>query len=460
MAADVVKHAKRGAPERVVVTVERMVHGGAALARTGRGAVALVTGAVPGEKVEALLLTEKGVLQGPAVAVIVASPDRVEAGPHPGLDYAFMSYPRQLREKAAVVADALTRARRQVGGGARYRSREGAPGRPDEGAGTGPTGFAAGSAGAGVPAVVQAPAQWGYRNTVQPAAVAAGLGYRRRGSAEVVVLKGDPTATPAVDAAWRELVSLGVNRAPGVREVVIRANDAGDALVALVSTAPERVLVPLAHALVRAGLAGVVHAPHDPRGRFRSGSRRLAGVRTITQAFGAFDLTVNATSFAQPNAAAAAALYAELAAWAGEGRVAVELFAGGGAISFHLARRFERVVAVEIDRGAVARGERDAARLGIDNVEFVREDASAADVQASVELVVVDPPRAGLSAATRTAIAAGGAARLLYVSCDVATWARDVADLELRGFVLTRYLPFDFYPQTHHVEVLSELTRV
>jgi len=76
-----------------------------------------------------------------------------------------------------------------------------------------------------------------------------------------------------------------------------------------------------------------------------------------------------------------------------------------------------------------------------------------------VELVVVDPPRAGLSAELRAAIVRSRVPRLLYVSCDVATWARDVADFARQGLRLERFEPFDFYPQTHHVEVLSLLSR-
>jgi tRNA/tmRNA/rRNA uracil-C5-methylase (TrmA/RlmC/RlmD family) len=107
----------------------------------------------------------------------------------------------------------------------------------------------------------------------------------------------------------------------------------------------------------------------------------------------------------------------------------------------------------------VERGKRDAERLGLGNVEFVRLDAREAVIPETAELVVVDPPRAGLSKGVRSAVAVSGASRLLYVSCDAATWARDVVELEGLGFALTRFVPFDFYPQTHHVELLSELTR-
>src|SRR5690606_35454578 len=140
-----------------------------------------------------------------------------------------------------------------------------------------------------------------------------------------------------------------------------------------------------------------------------------------------------------------------------EGQTAVELFAGGGAIAMHLAPSFQRVLAYEVDRGAVERGKLDAGRLGIDNVELVRVDARRLELEPGPELFVVDPPRAGLADDLREKLARAVTGGLIYVSCDVATWARDVAALERRGLRLTRFVPYDFYPHTHHVELLSLL---
>lgn len=410
----------------VELAVERMVHGGLALARKPSGEIALVAGALPGERVLARVEPKRGVWMGRTLQVLEAAPGRVAAPAHPGLDYGFAAYPLQLELKREVIADSL---RRALG-----EERAVSPVRP-------------------------APQAWGYRSVVQPATSAGGLGYRRPGSDDVVVLGEDPTASAAVNAAWRTAVELRAHMAVGARELVIRANDASEALLAIVSSTPARKLLPLAHALVGAGIHGVVSAPYDPRGRFRRGAERLAGRRTVLQRYGELELTVNATSFAQPNPAAATELYRALVEWAGSGGHAWELFAGGGAIAMHLASGFEAVTALEVDRGAVARGEADAARLGLENVRFLRADARQAPLPQDADLLVVDPPRAGLAAELRAAIGASGVPRLLYVSCDVATWARDVADLERRGYALTRFEPFDFYPHTHHVELLSELTR-
>lgn len=407
-----------------ILVPERMVHGGRALARLPGGRLALVRGALPGERVRVSLEERKGVLQGETEEVVEASPDRVPAPPHPGLDLAFVRYERQLELKREVVGDALRRAL----------------GRDLP-----------------VPPVRPSPRVWGYRSAVQPVVTRGGIGYRRPESREVVVLAEDPTANEALARGWRALQAEPPPK--GVKEVALRGTDDGEVLAALVAVPTPRALVHYAHRLVEAGLTGVAHAPFDPRGRFRSGHERLAGARSALQRYGDVEVTVTATTFAQPNPGAASELYRELARWAPGGGHAADLYAGSGVIGFHLAARYERVTALEIDRGAVARGERDAERLGLTGVRFVRADAKRAAIPDGAELVAVDPPRAGLGKEVRALVDGSSARALLYVACDVATWARDVADLEARGWRLERFEPFDFQPHTHHIELLSLLTR-
>jgi len=357
---------------------------------------------------------------------VEASPDRVELPRHPGLDYGYIRYERQQKLKAAVVEDAMRRA------------------------GVGDV--------ISLEPLMPSPLEWGYRNTVQPAVTERRLGYRVPGSDRVRHLDGDPVANGAINRVWGELLQRGVPK--GVREVVIRGNDEGKALLALIATSPQRSLLPFAHEVVRDGVAaGVTYARFDARGRFRGGHERLAGDRHILQQYGDHLLSVSVTSFAQPNPKAASLLYRELAQIAPEAGVAVELFAGSGGISFHLAPKAGHIEAVEIDRGSVARGEADALRLGVDNLIFHALDARRYELPVDVDLVAVDPPRAGLSKDTRTAITASGAGHLIYVSCDPATWARDVAALGEDGWRVEFARPYDFFPHTHHVEMLSLLTR-
>ncbi|MFU8887874.1 MAG: class I SAM-dependent RNA methyltransferase [Trueperaceae bacterium] len=459
------------APELRELRVERPVHGGRCVALPADAAGAadapaaapgvpaprrvplvLLAGGIPGERVVARIETRKGVAFGEVVEVLEASPDRVAAPAHPGLDLGHVALARQLELKHAVLLDAARRAGVTL---------------PAE-----------------VPPVAPSPRTWGYRSAVQPAVAVAGtpaaLGYRRPGAHDVVPLDEDPTANPACAAAWNAVTSVGLPA--GVREVAIRGNDDGEALIALVAAVPARAPrghrasparaqrdpssegdpgdpLETAHALVRAGVAGVALAPYDARGRFRGGAQRLAGARSMRQRYGDVELTLTATAFAQPNPEAAGALFRELAAWAPTARHALDLYGGNGVIGLHLAPRSERVTVIEIDRGAVERGRADAQRMGANHVMHVRLDARELRVPDDVDLVCVDPPRAGLAAATRQAIVESRAKTLIYVSCDVATWARDVADLQRAGFRLERVRPFDFQPHTHHLEILSLLRR-
>ena len=401
-----------------------MVHGGAALARLPDGRIALVRGGIPGEVVEAELRMRAGVLQGTVKVVLVPDPARCDASPHPGLDYSHMSYAKQLELKRQVVQDALLRSLGHE---------------------------------VVVPPIRAAPAIWGYRHAVQPMVNGTVLGYRLAESHEPVALSYDPVAHDSLNVMWQQWP--GWNAPKGIRELALRCNAAGEVLACLIADRPTREYLDFAHRLLAEGIAGVSYAAFDPRGRFRSGSTRLAGVRSIRQCYGRFELTVTTTGFAQPNPAAASLLYGELEAWVDQAHTALDLYAGSGVIAMHLAAKAQRVVAWELDRGSVARGERDAERLGLSNLTFVRADAKQVIMPPEVDLIAVNPPRAGLAKPVREAIIASHTERLVYISCDVATWARDVAHFTQAGFTLVRLQPCDFYPHTHHIELLSLLSR-
>lgn len=414
--------------------LERIVHGGVSLARLPEGRLVLIRGGIPGERIRSSLTEKSGVLRGDVDEIIEASADRIPATTHPGLDFDFIAPARQRELKREVVIDSLSRAL-SAGTGARDDAAVSALVRP----------------------LVPSPRDWQYRNTVQPVVTPKGLGYRKPFSHQTVTLDSDPVANEAVQAAWATLLENGIPKS--VREVVFRGNDAGEALVALISSVPARELLDYAHQLVNAGVSGVSYAKLDRRGRFRGGSERLAGERRLQQRFGRFDLTITAVSFAQPNPAAASLLYEELVELAGTGRLAYDLYAGGGPIAFHLAENFEQVTAVEIDRGSVARGNADRNRLGLENVSFSGGDVRFGEFGTDADLIAIDPPRAGLSQEIRQTISDSSAKTLLYVSCDPATWSRDVAAFSEQGWKLDHVQPYDFYPQTHHVELLSRLSR-
>jgi 23S rRNA (uracil1939-C5)-methyltransferase len=413
----------------VELKLERMVHGGHALARLTDGRIALIRGGIPGEVVKAEVIEKSGLARGKVIEVVEGSHDRIEIPKHPGLDYGFVNYERQLELKREVVQDSLTRSlRREVD----------------------------------IPNVRAAPKIWNYRNTVQPVvvkqgALASGLGYREEGSHTAVVLENDPTAHQAINQLWETWPSL--NAPKGIHEIVFRSNDEGEILLSLIAKASAKNYLEFAHQLVREGIQGLSYAPFDERGRFRAGSERLAGEKTILQSYGKFDISVSSSNFAQPNPSAATQLYEALEALAPSGHLALDIYAGSGIIGMYLSGKFDRVIALEIDRGSITRGEKDAVRLGLKNLEFVKADAKYLAIPEDTDLITVDPPRSGLNKEVRQTISDSKVKQLIYVSCDVATLARDTSEFEKAGWTLSQLEPFDFYPHTHHIEILSKLER-
>ena len=401
------------------LTVEKLVSGGLGLARDPEGVV-LVAGVLPGETVLAEVRAGRGVRRGVLSEVLVASPDRVPAPDLPTADLAHASYAAQLRYKRGFVQEAL----------ARVAKLEGEPA---------PT--------------VPSPQAWGYRASAQYLLRGRALAYREKGGHKAVVVERDPLVLPAL----AELCGrLDVARLANAGELALRASvHTGEVLCALIGEAPPRAYAHAIDALLDAGAAGVSLAPPASR-RFARGATLLAGEPTVLERFGDFELSVSATSFTQVNPGAAGELYRAAARLAGSGGHALDVYGGSGALALHLAPNFGRVTVIDLAGEALTRGERDAARLDIPNVRFVRDDASRLP---PADVVVADPPRAGLAPEVRAAITGSGASRLVYVSCEESTWARDVGELTRAGWTLGSVAPHDFYPQTSHVEILSVLTR-
>jgi 23S rRNA (uracil1939-C5)-methyltransferase len=136
----------------------------------------------------------------------------------------------------------------------------------------------------------------------------------------------------------------------------------------------------------------------------------------------------------------------------------VELYAGAGNFSFAVAQRSGRVLAVDEDQSAVESGRTAAREAGIRNLRFTaaRAEAWLAEAQAPVDVLLVDPPRSGLASAAPAA-AALGAPRVVYVSCNPTTLARDVRGFVEAGYRVRSVAPIDLFPQTFHVETVCTL---
>lgn len=142
----------------------------------------------------------------------------------------------------------------------------------------------------------------------------------------------------------------------------------------------------------------------------------------------------------------------------------LDLYCGVGTITLAMAKAAGKVIGVEVIEQAVADARDNAKRNGIENAEFFCGDAGEAALAleaqgVKIDVVVVDPPRKGLNADAIEALARFGTERIVYVSCDPATLARDVALLKERGYVLKDSLAVDLFPRCAHVETVCLLTR-
>ena len=245
----------------------------------------------------------------------------------------------------------------------------------------------------------------------------------------------------------------------------------GEAMVNVVASAPDvAALVPVAEALkLRVpATASVLLNVNDTKSSVAIGSEEhlLLGRDQITESLDGVSFQVSANSFFQTNTVQAERLFAIVAeACALEGRETVlDLYSGTGAISLLLARRAAHVYGVELSAAAVADAVRNAQANGIDNCTFLAGEVrhvlpALMSDGVRAEVVVADPPRAGFHPKALSALAALAPERLVYVSCNPATLARDVGDLARQGYRLQWVQPVDMFPQTPHIEAVARLSR-
>ncbi len=405
------------------VRIEKLVSGGLGLARTESGVV-LVAGALPTELVEVELKKKRGALEGTLVRVIEPSITRVQPprGTPPTADLAHASYEAQLEFKRGFILEALQRI-------AKLEDVTVLPTKPSS-------------------------LEWRYRSGAQYALSPVGLGYRIPLSHRIWMLYDDPLLMHGVADG---LSSIKAASLEPTLEIAFRGSFlTGEVLVCLIAKEEPHRFKKAVYHLKELGVAGISYAFASLEGRFRAGTEHLWGLESILEQYGDYAVSVTASSFAQVNPVAASQMYLEAARLAGTGGLAIDLYGGSGTMGLHLAKNFVNVRVIEINPEAVARGQADAARLEVDNIGFTRGDASRLE-GVFADCIVLDPPRAGLEKDVLTALLLARAPRLVYVSCDPATWARDVAKLARGGYKLTLVQPYDFYPQTNHVEVLSVL---
>lgn len=195
-------------------------------------------------------------------------------------------------------------------------------------------------------------------------------------------------------------------------------------------------------------------------------NRVLYGKATIKDSLGALSFNISALSFFQVNSEQAEVLYdkaLEYAALTGKETV-VDVYCGTGTISLYMARQAKRVYGIEIVAPAIEDAKINTKENNLLNAEFICGDAAVelpkllnSGVQPNV--IMVDPPRAGCEEKVLAAMVGVAPERIVYVSCNPASLARDLAFLEANGYKVQAVQPVDMFPQTHHVETVCLLSK-
>jgi 23S rRNA (uracil1939-C5)-methyltransferase len=432
--------ARRGARPRqgaeLELEIDSLAQGGRGVARAD-GYVVFVSGALPGDRVRARVVRSKRDYgEAKTVELLRPSADRIadrclhDGEPCPGAPWQGMAYERQLAEKASQVADALRRI-----------------GHLD--------GFE-------LEPIVPAVEQWRYRNKLEYSFGGStqwlALGFHRRGSwAEVVDVEDCLLASRANNAArnriraWArgERLSPYDRRAQSgtLRNLVVReGRRTGELQTRLVTSPGELPRPPV-------DLHTVIEGP----GSGTSGPTGALGAEHLTEKLCGLSFRVSPDAFLQTNTEMAERLY-EIAA------EAADLFCGIGTIGLSLASRAGEVWGLEAVERAVADAEHNAAANGIGNATFITGDARLGirpllERAGKPDVVVVDPPRAGLSAKIVRRVLESDAKRIVYVSCNPTTLAPNASQLVEAGYTLRRVTPVDMFPQTPHVECVAVLEK-
>mgnify|MGYP002853229460 CR=1 FL=1 len=286
------------------------------------------------------------------------------------------------------------------------------------------------------------------------------LGSRAPRSADVVGMRGCVVVRPPLAELASAIEDLGPDP-DSVRYVSLRCNREGEALVELIvrdASATERLVEPLRGL---PGVVGVAASVNRSRGNAIrvAPAETVAGATRIVERFGSTPAYVRADSFLQLNPEVADEMYAQAVAWSEGARRVVDLYCGVGPLGLSVAQAWgARLMGVEVHAAATGLAQRAADELGVD-ARFVAGDLTSGpppeEALEDADVLLVNPPRRGLDAPVRAALAARARGSLVYMSCNPATFARDAAALTEGGWVADEVLAWDMLPNTSHVELLA-----
>jgi 23S rRNA (uracil1939-C5)-methyltransferase len=438
--------------EELELTIDSLAFGGAGVARLN-GYVVFVQDGIPGDRVRALVeKSKRAYAQARAVEVLDPSRERVlPAAAHPGAPWQVLPYERQLEAKQAQVEDALRRIGRL-------------------------SGFA-------LEPIVPAVERWRYRNKLEYSFGTDDrgrlvCGFHAPGRWEEIVEVADCMLASEAGNAARERV-VGWCRAQGLtaydrrsgsgflRNLVVREGRGTGELQARLVTSPGRLD---AESLAAAAqpLDGLLWTRTDSVAETTDAGHTdlLAGGDRLEEEIGGMCIRISPHAFFQTNTEMAERLYrlaVEYAQVAGSDRV-YDLYCGIGTIGLLMAPRAAEMWGLELVEEATADAIANARLNEIDNARFYAGDVRLALREligraGRPDIMVVDPPRSGLSQKIVRRVIEAGPRRVVYVSCNPTTLAPNAAQLVDAGYRLARVRPVDMFPQTPHIEAVALLER-
>jgi len=394
--------------------IESLANGGDGIGRSPDGRAIFTPFTIPGELVLARVEADRHqILRGEVIRIVEASPARVvprcpHYGACGGCQLQHMDYAAQLSAKTTIIADVFQR----VGG------LQGIPVLP----------------------VIPSPSPWNYRNHVQYHLDPSGrLGTQKRASHEIIPIEVCHLAVPQLEELRK---AMNLDPEAGITRVSLRAGQDGDDMILLETDGDA---LP---ALELEMQASVAHSSAN-------GTLILAGNTHQVIHSTAGDFFVSPQSFFQVNLEVAEAMHLGLfASLPEEIPTALDLYCGVGFFSRTLAKRAGRLVAIETSPSAC---DDFAINLeSLDNIELYQgsTDVILPALHLHSDVILADPPRAGIGTKTLDAIVACQPAHLVYISCDPATLARDANRLIQKGYSVISVQPFDMFPQTQHIETV------
>ncbi|MDE3130405.1 MAG: 23S rRNA (uracil(1939)-C(5))-methyltransferase RlmD [Acidobacteriota bacterium] len=438
--------------DQLTLNVDTLAFGGAGVARH-EGYVVFVQGAIPGDTVRVEVgKAKRAYAEARVLELLAPSRDRIEPlAAHPGAPWQVIPYAKQLEIKAAQVDDALRRIGRLEG----YQ----------------------------LEPIVPAVQEWRYRNKLE---YSFGRDRQRRlvcgfhapGRWEEIIEVSDCLlASERSNRARAEVVAWC--RAQGLepydrrtkegflRNLVVREGRRTGELQVRLVTAPGRLdreslaeAAQLADGLLWTRLESVAETTAG------GATELLAGVERFAEQLGGLQVSISGEAFFQTNTEMAERLYGlaiEYAELRGFERL-YDLYCGIGTIGLLMAPRVASLWGLELVEDAIADAIANARRNEIDNAHFFAGDVRLAlpELVAKAgrpDVLVVDPPRAGLSQKVVRRIIEAAPKRIVYVSCNPTTLAPNAAQLVEAGYQLSKVRPVDMFPQTPHIECVAQLER-